>query len=61
MSRFLSPHDLMQMFGVGKSTAYEVFKKFEESGGTVIKLGGKHAREEELIQFLERSSNERSS
>lgn len=56
MTNYLSPNDLMMMFGIGKSTAYKVFEKFEAQGGKVIRLGGKHAKEAELIEFLERSN-----
>lgn len=52
MSSYLTPNDLMTMFGIGKTTAFKVFKEFEEQGGKVIRLGGKHAKEEELIEFL---------
>ena len=56
MSRYLTPDDLQTIFGIKKTTAYEVFKEYREQGGEVIKLGKQHAEEEPLIQFL-RSRN----
>ena len=50
---YLSPDDLKEIFGISKSTAYEVFKGFEESGGKVIRLGKKHAEAQALINYLE--------
>lgn len=50
---FLSPDDLQELFGISKTTAYEVFKDFEKNGGRVIRLGKKHAQAERLIEFLE--------
>ena len=61
MSKYLTPKDLQQRFGVSKSTAYEVFKKYREQGGEIINLGGQHVREELIIDFLRNSANERNS
>lgn len=58
MRDFLSPDDLQELFGISKTTAYEVFKDFEKNGGRVIRLGKKHARSELLISFLESRANE---
>lgn len=49
------------MFGISKSTAYDVFKRYREQGGQVIILGGQHAQEEQLIEFLRGQTHERGS
>jgi transposase len=58
MKPYLSPDDLQEIFGISKTTAYEVFKGFEEKGGKVIRLGKKHAQTEALIDYLENKGNE---
>lgn len=58
MRDFLSPDDLRELFGISKTTAYEVFKEYEDNGGKVIRLGKKHAQAKQMIQFLESRLNE---
>jgi transposase len=53
MSKWLSPKDIQSHYSFSRSVAYEVLKKFEESGGEVIKIGSmRRVNEEALTEWL---------
>lgn len=39
MSEWLSPKDVQRVFRVGRTTAFDLMKKYKESGGAYIKIG----------------------
>ena len=57
MSKFLSPTDIMEMYRVKRTTAFNLLKEYEEQGGEVIRIG-KFRRVEEVkfTNFLKERS-----
>jgi len=39
MSEWLSPKDVQRVFRVGRTSAFDMMKRYKESGGTYIKIG----------------------
>lgn len=37
--KWLSPEDVQKVFSVGRTTAFDLMKKYRESGGEYIKIG----------------------
>ena len=61
MSRYLSPADIQELYRVKRTTAFNLLKKFEASGGEVIRIGKlRRVSEEQFTEFLKRGSNEKS-
>jgi transposase len=53
MSKYLSPKGISEAFQVSKPTAYRILKRFEQSGGEVIRIGKlPRVSQEQLIEFL---------
>lgn len=49
------------MYRIKKTLTYELLKKFEASGGEVIRIGKlRRVSEEQFTEFLKRGSNEKS-
>ena len=53
MSKWLTPTDIQSLFRIGRTTAYQLFREYKESGGEVIRIGKKTiVPEEQFTQFL---------
>ena len=56
--RYLSPADIQTNYSIKRSTAYQLLKKYEESGNEVIRIGKlRRVPEEAFTNFL-RGRNE---
>jgi len=53
MNKYLSPKGLQETFQISKATAYRILKKYEQSGGEIIRIGRlTRVSEEDFKQFL---------
>lgn len=51
--KWLSPSDIQTNYSVKRSTSYQLLKEYEESGGTVIKVGKlRRVPEEQFTEYL---------
>lgn len=39
MAKWLSPTDIQETFGIGKTQSYDLMKKYKHSGGQYIRIG----------------------
>lgn len=39
MAKWLSPTDIQETFGIGKTQSYDLMKKYKQSGGQYIRIG----------------------
>lgn len=59
MSRYLSPKGIEDEFQISRASAYRALKRFEESGGTIIRIGRlTRVSEEEFVDFLKGEEHE---
>jgi len=57
MRRFLSPADICELYRVGRTTAFNLLKEFEQAGGEVIKIGKlRRVEQEQFTNFLKERS-----
>jgi len=62
MSKWLSPKDIQTYYSFPRTTAYELLKNYEKSGGEVIKVGSmRRVNEEQFTEWLLRGRYERRS
>lgn len=58
--RWLSPADIQMTFGIKRTTAFNLLKRFEQSGGEVLKIGKfRRVEETQFTEFLRKTSHER--
>lgn len=51
--QWLSPKTLQEHFSIPRTTAYQIFKEFEQAGGQVIHIGSmRRVSEEEITEYL---------
>ncbi len=57
MRRYLAPTDIMELYRIKRTTAFNLLKEYEEKGGEVIRIG-KFRRVEEVkfTNFLKERS-----
>ena len=59
MSRWLCPADIQDLYRIGRTTAYKLFREYKAKGGEVIQIGKKTiVPEEQFTDFLKRKTNE---
>lgn len=59
LSRYLSPDGIQKTFQVSRATAYRILKRFERSGGEVIRIGRLvRVSEEKFTAFLKGEEHE---
>lgn len=62
MNKWLSPKDIQTVYSFPRTTAYELLKDYEQSGGEVIKVGSmRRVNEEQFTEWLLRGRYERRS
>ena len=62
MNKWLSPKDIQIVYSFPRTTAYELLKNYEKSGGEVIKVGSmRRVNEEQFTEWLLRGRYERHS
>ena len=52
---WLSPNDIQTHYSIKRSTAYQLLKEYEESGGEVIRIGNESR---ELVRLYKVPENE---
>lgn len=55
--RWLSPGDICELYRIGRTTAFNLLKAYEEAGGEVIKIGKlRRVEQEQFTNFLKERS-----
>lgn len=61
MNKWLSPKDIQTVYSFPRTTAYELLKNYEKSGGEIIKVGSmRRVNEEQFTEWLLRGKHEQS-
>lgn len=60
MCRYFSPADIMTVYRVKRTTAFNLLNEYEKAGGEVIRIGKlRRVQEEQFTAFLKGRSNEK--
>lgn len=55
--RWLSPADICELYRIGRTTAFNLLKAYEDAGGEVIKIGRlRRVEQEQFTNFLKERS-----
>lgn len=55
--RWLSPADICELYRIGRTTAFNLLRKYEDAGGEVIKIGKlRRVEQEQFTEFLKARS-----
>lgn len=55
--RWLSPADICEVYRIGRTTAFNLLRQYEDAGGEVIKIGKlRRVEQEQFTNFLKERS-----
>ena len=55
--RWLSPADICELYRIGRTTAFNLLRQYEDAGGEVIKIGKlRRVEQEQFTNFLKERS-----
>lgn len=55
--RWLSPGDICELYRIGRTTAFNLLRQYEDAGGEVIKIGKlRRVEQEQFTNFLKERS-----